>query len=299
MSKKGDFTNQHIVPVSYLRRFAEKGKSTYRIGVIQRGKRHYIDAVENVGYIKNYYDISFLDDVKHWEHYFNNEIESPCRMPMTNLIAKAVLSVPNRTILSDNDRLIMSKFIITQFLRVPSFIDYHILDFEEKIEEYKSQIIDSHPFSQEQLDVIKGFSFSKDEKRNIILSGITDPTRLNRYCRIVANKPWVVYVNCTALPFITSDNPVVMTNIRSHSNSRSDNGIGNENTILFFPVSPRIALGIYPYRYAPLIEECDGKSVYLYNDDLSMIDKMNKVILAQCYKQCFVPLDFYKDLYQE
>ena len=299
MSKKGEFTNQHIVPVSYLKRFAKKGKSAYRIGVIQRGRKHFIDAVESVGYIKNYYDVSFLNDIKHWEHYFNDEIESPCRIPMTNLIAKAILSAPNRIVISDNDRYLLSKFIIIQSLRVPSFIDYHILDFEEKITKYKSQIIDSYSFSQEQLDVIKGISFSPDEKRNIILSGITDPERLTKYCRILANKPWVVYVNCTALPFITSDNPVVMTNILSLSNSRSDNGIGNENTIFFFPISPQIALGIYPYHFASSLDNYNGKRIYLYDSDLHMIDGMNRVLISQCYKQCFVPLDIYNDLYKE
>jgi len=299
MGKKKPFTDQHIVPVSYLKRFAKKGKSAYRIGVIQRGNKHFIDAVENVGYIKNYYDISFLDDVKHWEHYFDNEIESPCSIPMTNIIAKAILSVPNRTILSDNDRYTMSRYIIIQSLRVPSFIDYHIFDSENKMEVYKSRIIDRNPFLKNHLNIVKRISFSKDEIKNIILSGITNPNRLDSYCTILANKPWIVYVNCTALPFITSDNPVVMTNILSLSISRSDNGIGNENTIFFFPITPHIAIGIYPYRFSTSLDKYNGKRIYLHESDLHMIDGMNKAILLQCYKQCFVPLDIYNDLYKE
>ena len=236
MGKKKAYTNQHIVPVSYLKRFAQKGKSAYRIGVEQFGRKPYIASINHVGYIENYYDIPFLDDVKYWEHYFDNEIESPCRIPMTNLIAKTMLSASEMNVISDIDKYILSKFIIIQLLRVPSFIDYHILELERKIEAYKLKIIENYLlFTQRHADIMSDISFSKDEIKNLILNLITNPEKLNQYCKILANKPWVAYVNCTALPFITSDNPVVMTNIQNLSTSRSVNGIGNENTFFSFP----------------------------------------------------------------
>lgn len=299
MSKNNDFTKQHIVPVSYLKRFAQKGKTAYRIGVIQRGKRHYIASINDVGYIKNYYDIPFLDDIKQWEHYFDDEIESQCNKSMSNFITKTTLSNRDVIIISESDRYIFSKFIIIQSLRVPSFIDYHILSSEEKMDEYKAKIIKKHPFLLNHLDLIKDIVFSRDKIKNIILTSITNPERLDYYCQILGNKPWVVYVNCTALPFITSDNPVVMTNIITLSTSRSDNGIGNENTIFFFPINTHIAIGIYPYRFNTALNKYNGKKIYLTENDSQMIDGMNRTIMLQCHKQCFVPLDVYEDLYRE
>lgn len=76
LKNKNEYTKQHIVPKSYLKRFAQKGESAYRIGVIQKDNRHYIDSINNVGYIKNYYDVDFLEDKKKWEHYFDDNVES-------------------------------------------------------------------------------------------------------------------------------------------------------------------------------------------------------------------------------
>lgn len=308
MPKKKDhgYTKQHIVPRAYLNGFAMpgKGKDKYMIGVRQKDLKHYTTSTNNVGYIQNYYDIDFLDDTKQWEHYFADEIEAPCLRTITNLIARITLSNFGKINLTENDKNDLSKFIVAQFLRVPEFIDYQLSNAQERIfPSYKSEFLalNGNLMSSEQKDAVKRVSFTDDQVKHLILSYITDPHKMEQYCRILASKPWVVYINryYQTIPFITSDNPVVMTNLKTRSFSRSDNGIGNANTVIFFPINPYIAIGIYPGQYKNSLKEWESKELICSDKDQTFIITMNQCELSQCHNQAFIPIDLYNEIYKE
>jgi hypothetical protein len=85
------YVNQHIVPKRYLDRFASHvdGKSII-------GTRYYVKdkpkcfpaSTSDVGYIKNFYDVTDKEDPKYWEHFFANEIDTLCGAEMENIISK-------------------------------------------------------------------------------------------------------------------------------------------------------------------------------------------------------------------
>ena len=80
-----DYTNQHIVPKRYLDRFGTKDGKRTIIGarIVDKGNvRFFTDSTVNVGYIKNYYDVTDKNDPKHWEHYFAREIDTMCGQDM-------------------------------------------------------------------------------------------------------------------------------------------------------------------------------------------------------------------------
>ena len=122
-----DYTNQHIVPKRYLDRFGTKDGKRTIIGarIVDKGNvRFFTDSTVNVGYIKNYYDVTDKNDPKYWEHYFAREIDTLCGQDMENIIAKATLFQKNATILSDQDKQALSKVIVAQLMRIPESIDY-------------------------------------------------------------------------------------------------------------------------------------------------------------------------------
>lgn len=298
MKNKNEYTKQHIVPKSYLKRFAQKGESSYIIGVIQKDTRHYIESINNVGYIKNYYDIDFLEDKKKWEHYFNDNVEKPCDIPISHIISRAYLSNIDVIVLYENDKLILSRFIVTQLFRVPIFLDYHINKSKKNIEKYKKDILQQLSFlPSEYQDKVRNIFFDDDQIKDLIFTHIEN--NMKNYCDILRGKRWVLYVNETDLPFCTSDNPVVMINIMSKSTSRSDNGIGNENTLIFFPLNPKIAVGIYPYAFMSSLEELDGKIIVLKGNDIKMITTMNKYIITQSYKHAFLPIELFNEIFTD
>lgn len=122
-----DYTNQHIVPKRYLDRFGTKDGKRTIIGsrIVDKGNvRFFTDSTVNVGYIKNYYDVTDKNDPKYWEHYFAREIDTLCGQDMENIIAKVTLSCPDTIVLSAHDKQVLSKLIIAQLMRIPESIDY-------------------------------------------------------------------------------------------------------------------------------------------------------------------------------
>ena len=309
MSKKKDrsFTKQHIVSKAYLNHFATpgRGKNKFLIGVRQNDLKHYIDSTDNVGYQKDYYDdAEYPDDKKHWEHFYATEIEAPCLKTITNLIAKVTLSSDGNICLTNSEKYDLSKFIVAQFLRVPNFIDYQIYNAQNKMfPQYKTEFLTTfnHLLSKQQKGTINNICFTDDQVKHIILSNINDLQKLNRYCEILISKPWVVYINryYKEMPFITSDNPVVMTNLRTKSFSRSDNGLGNQNTVIFFPINPYISIGIYPHQFRDSLRRWESKELICSEQDISFITTMNTCEISQCHNQAFVPIYFYETIYKE
>ena len=155
--------------------------------------------------------------------------------------------------------------------------------------------------SNEQKKAVKRVSFTDNQVKHFILSYITNPDKMEQYCRILIDKPWVVYINryYQALPFITSDNPVVMTNLKTRSFSRGDNGIGNASTVIFFPINPYIAIGIYPYQFRDYLKKWESKELICSDEDIQFIITMNQCELSQCHNQAFIPIDLYNEIYKE
>ena len=304
--KNQGFIKQHIVPRAYLNGFATpgKGKDKYMIGVRQKDLKHYITSTNNVGYIPNYYDIDFLEDTKQWEHYFADKIEAPCLRTIKNLIAKVTLSNFGIINLTNSDKSNLSKFIVIQFLRVPDFIDYQISNAQNQIvPNYKREFLATYGnlLNSKQKKTVKRVSFTDVQIKHFILSYITDSNKIKQYSCILMSKPWVVYINRNyqVMPFITSDNPVVMTNLQTHSFSRSDNGIGNTNTVIFFPINPYIAIGIYPYQFRDSLKQRDSNELICSDKDMKFIITMNQCEISQCYNQAFIPIDLYNEIYKE
>lgn len=97
-----DYTNQHIVPKRYLDRFGMKDGKRTIIGtrIVNKGNvRFFTDSTVNVGYIKNYYDVTDKNNPKYWEHYFAREIDTLCGQDTENIIAKVTLSRPDTIVL--------------------------------------------------------------------------------------------------------------------------------------------------------------------------------------------------------
>lgn len=303
--KENAFTKQHIVPRAYINNFADRGtgKDKYLIGVVQKNRKHYIQSTNNIGYIENYYDVACSDDTKKWEHFFDQEIERPCLKTIKNIIARVFMSNFRDIVLTDAERMSLSRFIIAQFLRVPDFIDYQINNAQNNIfPKYISEflLIYNEVLTEQQKNVVKNIRFTNDQIKDFILSYVNDPQKAAQYCEILMSKPWVLYINkcCDSIPFITSDNPVIMTNLHTKSFSRSDNGLGNQNTVIFFPINPYIAIGIYPHSFSSSLKKVNCREVILSEKDISFITTMNKCEINQCYNQFFMPVYFYNIVYE-
>lgn len=91
------------------------------------------------------------------------------------------------------------------------------------------------------------------------------------------------------MPFLTSDNPVLVEGIGKAEIGLFANGLANPTTCIFYPLSPEIAVAIYNKRgiMGVLYDEYDGRKLLL-SETKFIIDKNTK-IMEQAYHHCFIP----------
>ena len=299
-----DFTNQHIVPKRYLDRFGIKDRKTTIIGtrILEKGEvKFFTTSTDNVGYIKNYYDVTDKDDPKYWEHFFAKEIDTLCGCDMENIIAKVTLSQWKATVLSLSDKETLSKVIVAQLMRIPESIDYVTGHIYPRVSKQTKQEITSL-LPQFLLDKhgeqIRNMEFSPQYQKELVLNHTFETKNFDRYCKILQDGIWVIYVNAIydSIPFMTSDNPVLVEGIGKTETGLFFNGLDSPTTCIFYPLSPAIAVAIYS-RYGILGiagDKYDGKKMVL--DEVNYIIAKNVKIMNQAYRHAFIPQPLYDEV---
>ncbi len=296
-----DYTNQHIVPKRYLDRFGKKDGKRTIIGtrIVSKGSaRFFEDSTANVGYIKNYYDVTDKNDPKYWEHYFAREIDTLCGQAMENIIAKVTLTQKNATVLSDQDKAMLSKVIVAQLMRIPESIDYvkNVL-YPRVSAQVKDNLISALPpaFVEKHMEQIISTELSEQDQKELMFNHSFEPVNFDRYCDVLQNGIWVVYVNMhrDTMPFLTSDNPVLIEGVGSKDTGMFRNGLANPATCIFYPLSPGIAVAIYSRQgiLGLVADEYDGRKILLNEEKYIMSRNVN--IMAQAHRHSFIPQPLY------
>lgn len=302
-----DYTNQHIVPKRYLDRFGSKDGKRITIGtrIVSKGNvRFFTDSTANVGYIKNYYDVKDKNDQKYWEHYFAREIDTLCGRDMGNIIAKVTLSRSDTIILSSHDKEILSKLIVAQLMRIPENIDYVKKQIYPRVSvQAKQKVLSALPkvLLKKYRERLTSAELSEQCQKELILNHVFAPENFERYCKILQDGFWVVYVNTQRdyMPFLTSDNPVLVEGIGKTEIGLFANGLANSTTCIFYPLSPEIAVAIY-HRHGilgVLYNEYDGRK-FLLSEPKYIMDKNTK-IMDQAFQHCFIPQPLFNEIVGE
>lgn len=289
---------QHVVPKSYLKRFGKKNLNNkgYNLAVKQlKSNKIFIDSVDNVAFRKNFYDVSDKKDSKHWEKFFSSEIEPLYGPDLTNIIASLTLSNKKNDILTVSQLVLLSKMISFQILRVPGFLERRFKNGEIMFDE---TINETSQWFQLPPEIIKSklddFVKNKDNFiRNMTIPLIVDKDRLDKLSDVLAEKIWLIYFNNSSVPFITSDSPVVMHNIIRNSVSYADNGIGRDDTFIYYPISSKILIRIIPRNFRGRnMNSLNNTLGFLSNADISFINSVNNLQIRHAENQIFVNPDF-------
>jgi len=289
---------QHVVPKSYLKRFGKKNLNNkgYNIAVKQlKSNKIFIDSINNVAFRKNFYDVSDKFNPKYLENYFSREIEPLYGPELTNIIASLTLSQKKDDVLTVSQIHSLSKMISFQVLRVPGFLERRFKHGEIMFDETINEASQWFQLSPETIKSIlddfinnKG-DFIKDETIPLI----ADKDRLDKLSEVLADKIWLIYFNNSSVPFITSDSPVVMHNIIRNSVSYADNGIGRDETFIYYPISSKILIRIIPRNFRGRnIDSLKNTLGFLSNADISFINSVNNLQIRHAENQIFVHPDF-------
>lgn len=290
------FVNQHIVPKRYLDRFASKVDGKYIIGTRYYEKKQpklFRASTADVGYIKNFYDVTDRDDPKYWEHFFAREIDSLCGREMDNLISTITLSQYDVPVLSEHYKQVLSRVIVAQMMRVPSSVAY-IKEIYPRIEKaVKDSVIAAIPDSLivKYKPKIQNIKLDEQWQKEQFFNHSFAPENFDRYCSLMQDRIWVVYVNTQRdnMPFATSDNPVLVEGVGKKDIGLFHNGLANPSTCIFYPISPTIAVASYSRAgiMSVVANELDGRKFSL--GELKYIMDKNIKIMEQAHRHSFIP----------
>lgn len=299
-----DYTDQHIVPKRYLDRFGRKDGKRTIIGtrIVSNGNvKFFEDSTANVGYIKNFYDVTDKSDPKYWEHYFAREIDTLCGQDMENIIAKVTLTQKDAFVLSKQDKEVLTKVIIAQLMRIPESIDYMKNKLYPRVSaQCKKELISKLPaaFAEMHKEQIMSTELSEQDQKELMFNHSFAPENFKRYCEVLQAGVWMVYVNMRRdiMPFLTSDNPVLVEGAGGKNTGLFRNGLANPATCIFYPLSPKIAVAISSKRgiMGSVADKYDGKKFLL--DDLKYITNKNTQIMTQAYHHSFIPQPLFDEI---
>ena len=299
-----EFKKQHIVPQSYLSRFAVHKKADAAIMGVRLqcetvpNPKFFLCSAADVAYINNYYDTYAQQDAKFWEHYMDQNFDRLCGRPLENIISSIMLSLHCEKVLTETHKDVLARIILSQSIRVPTVFEGQLNRSNEIISSYKDSLITKHPnLDSSQIEAIKNIEFSADERKNIVLEAMFDQSRFGRFCEILKQKTWVVYYNTIAdeIPYVTSDNPVMYAEFGSQNDGLIKIGLLSERLVVLFPITPRLLIGIYsPELYFGMLSRYNSKVICI--DDAKFIIKLNVSIINQSYVHSFLPNPLYDSL---
>lgn len=295
------FKKQHIVPQSYLKRFALfKNGNTYVMGTrlylpnIKKPK-FFTESVANVAYRDNYYDTYAQKDKKFWEHYMDDNFDTLCGEPLGSIVSALRLSMPNKTVLNDSQKDILARIVLSQSIRVPTFFEGQVTRSEQLLGKYKEDLLSQIPERHsDKVELIKKIEFSKDDRKNIVFEAMFDKQRFEKFCNLLKEKTWIIYYNGIkdVLPFVTSDNPVVFAEMGGQKRELAKIGLMSDRLVILYPIAPDLLIGIYSSNlFLGNIDSYD--SVLKVVKEEKFITSCNAKVIAQSYVHSFLPNPIY------
>jgi hypothetical protein len=298
---------QHYVAQSYLRRFTSDGKNLYVFDKFAKssfGPTSVVN-VAHENYFYDFHDEEVLTaasaaklDLQSAEKAlavldgeFNRVIEVAINF------AKGATPAP-----TPEQRMKMALCAAIQLIRTRDFRD----EVVESMEEMGRAVGDSFlklakPELASQVEV--EFKFKKDSISLLHGKFLWNPEFIGQVAAALCNHIWVIGVNETATPLITSDSPVVR---RAHKSEepfipRADSGplykraidiaiessrpgIESEGVEIIFPLSPDCVLIFLERSYFKTLEDKDGRRFAL-ND--AKVDELNRLQVIQSYRQVY------------
>lgn len=186
-------------------------------------------------------------------------------------------------------------------MRVPENFEYVISHLYPRVSAKVKEDIASWmtPSMREKYgDQLSSFEFSEQDQKELILNHCFSPAHFVRYCSILQDGIWVVYVNThrNRMPFFTSDNPVLVEGVGKKRTGLFQNGFAKPSTCIFYPLSPSIAVQVFSRQGIVGLtdDKYDGKLIPL--SEQKFILRKNILIMEQAYHHSFIPQPFFDEI---
>ena len=191
----------HFVPQSYLKRFANSDNKLesfdlFKVPDAERPKNRPVDtkSTKTTAQIKDWYILYGVDDLPSIQLFGEKRIEEDFQKLFENDLTNAFNNLENG-IISYEEKAAIARFASFQLHRVPISRSYY-----RQMQKDAALLTSITPEErlQRDINIIKGFIATS-------ISGFT----LHPY---LMKSKWVLLENRSRIPFITSDNPIMISN---------------------------------------------------------------------------------------
>jgi hypothetical protein len=271
--------NEHYVPESYLKWFAdEKGK----INVYDYEKKEYrkCQSPKKIARIGKFYDFD-KEDLENLQKVDANIDEKYIENMFARIIEPALRKVIEMLSNLDQDFYTDSPSIQNKDLKLG--ISY-LLVF---------QLLRTRSYRQFLIDLLE------DEKEGAVQHKLMllDQDIVENLAKNISTMSWTLCYNISKRPYITSDNPVVITNEDFHYGHKAL--VSDDQKMILYPLTSKILLQILNTNYTGTVDESSIDVLLndIKNDDL--VDFPNSLQMENACQYVFTSYDFPNDYFYD
>lgn len=267
MSNKNDPVRQHHVPKVYLKNFCSKDDS---IAVLNKNKNNiFSTGLDVVAVEKNFYTINKLEDPFYWEKTYAQGIEPlmadvlPHIIYQTNIFAKS-----GDCIIDTTEKIKLACIMLMQLLRGKQARKYNKDSYDNLLHSVIEEIVQmiGSP-SIEQSRSLESLKTDPNYFKKTFMNVALNKERISELAAILIQYNFVFFRIYGASEFITSDNPVMFINRITGNAQPFTNGLLNEATCIYYPISPKLLLfATHPKAFLQTFSKQD-RCVYLLNQE--------------------------------
>ncbi len=283
---------QHYVPQTYLRNFSFKSNNMDKICVFsKRTSKQYVANVSDTSAKRHFYTLEGSNDKYIVEKFFAKEIEPLLKNIIDKIISLSECKLINdgATILTFQDKLDLATCVIYQLIRSTNFRAYTYEKYDEMLPKIRQ--ITSDKFGQDNVDWFLFDSIMPNNekiKKDVSINALLSKQLIKKMVTEICCKNFLL-IKIKKGEFITSDNPVMLVNSITSDVTPFTNKIANNSTIIYYPLTPKILLGIFSNSGVfKSTKEHDCTIKYL-SEDFNFVNRLNKKQLEHCQEYIYSP----------
>ncbi|WP_349946739.1 DUF4238 domain-containing protein [Lacrimispora sp. BS-2] len=284
---------QHYVPQTYLRKFSFSDGSVQKIFSLHKDQSKIICTnIRDTAAERHFYTIKKSDDQYIWENIYAKEIEPL----MSNILSQITSQCENELIqdysfvLTQEMKKQLSITMIFQLLRGRQSREFQRNIYSEVVLSVIKDVRERFlPIDETKEKILKAAIEEDDYFKLASMQATFDIKRLEKYINILIRKCFLVYRIIDNAEFITSDNPVMCLDALSLSAKPFNNGLAQNTTVIYFPVTSRLLIAAYDSSfYLGMLSEYDKRIIFLDScKDQPFIKMQNQKQYEQCFNQVY------------
>ena len=267
--------NQHYVPRFYLRNFCV---SKQQIAVFDKSKKtNFKTSIDNIANENYFYDDEYVDKhtkTKQFLEKFFHPMENKISVILPNLIKE--LSNNSFSMFSTKLRLEFAFYIIYQYCRTKEFRE----QINQSTKLFTQTVADD--FIKSQGANPEDFEIVTDDKI-LHIDFLLNNDVFDKLIEDIFDHIWIILVNESDIPFITSDHPVVKHSNISHP-VLSYTGLKSPGIEIAFPLSPKYCLLLAERSYSKIFEPFEDRKMHANKDNVMFY---NSLQVIQSYRYIF------------